>query len=219
MSLLDERELTAEERAAIADEPRPGVWIEEHIILTAAQNDGQPIVDRRGDGRTLDQAQTDSAIAAALFRLAGPEEQEQVLRAVVASLNGGRALDGVTSKSTGQVYATEQRGGIHSDPLVRLLAFRAWGDRDRRWTKRKTARALGRDVEYSKRIEVYRCAYGFDGVAVYDETWKQRWAYQATRGEREATVEVSPTVAIAKRDEDFLLDVFDELDAKLTAPR
>ncbi len=26
-----------------------------------------------------------------------------------------------------------QRGGIDSDPLVRLLAYRAWGDRDRQW--------------------------------------------------------------------------------------
>lgn len=65
MTLLDERELTAEERAAIADEPRPGVWIEEHVILAAEQNDGKPIAQQVGDGRALDQAQTDSAIAAA----------------------------------------------------------------------------------------------------------------------------------------------------------
>lgn len=59
--------------------------------------------------------------------------------------------------------------------------------------------------------------YGFDGVAVYDETSRHRWAYQATRGGADATVEVSPTVAIAKREDDFLLDIFDELDAKLAA--
>ncbi len=135
-----DEELTAEERAAIADEARPGVWIEEHVILAAEQNDGKPIVDRRGDGRVLDQAQTDSAIAAALFRLAGPAEQESVLRTVIASLKCDRPIDGVTSKSTGKVFATDQRGGIHSDELVRLLAFRAWGDRDRRWFERQEDR-------------------------------------------------------------------------------
>ena len=30
----------------------------------------------------------------------------------------------------------EQRGGIHSDPLVRLLAYRKWANRDRAWFER-----------------------------------------------------------------------------------
>ena len=33
-----------------------------------------------------------------------------------------------------------QRGGIDSDPLVRLLAWRAWGDRDRQWFEERGVR-------------------------------------------------------------------------------
>ena len=34
------------------------------------------------------------------------------------------------------ITATRQRGGIDSDPMVRVLAYRAWKDRDRGWFER-----------------------------------------------------------------------------------
>ncbi len=54
-----------------------------------------------------------------------------------AALGEHRGIEYVDAYQTAQhgrtwmASASEQRGGIDSDPLVRLLAFRAWGDRDR----------------------------------------------------------------------------------------
>ena len=114
-SLFDVRELTPEERAAYDDDPRPGVWTAE---LGA-------------DLRVLTQDQTDALIRGELLHVAAPAEREQVLAAV-----GGRyGLRPVRVAAARDLVRniTRQRGGIDSDPLVRLLAYRAWGNRDRRW--------------------------------------------------------------------------------------
>lgn len=128
MSLLDERDLTAAERAAIADEPRPGVWIEEHD--TPADLVGDVLVQRLGDGRTLTQHETDLLVVRELWNDAphASAQQDALRPAVVAWLKPSMV------RLTGdERVAHQQRGGIHSDQLVRLLAYRAWGERDRQW--------------------------------------------------------------------------------------
>jgi hypothetical protein len=113
--LLD-RDPTPEDTEAEHDEPRPGVW---------AGEDG-------ADLRRLTQDETDALIRAELWQTAMPLED---LTAAVGSPSGLRlqtprasALGGIRMS-----VATTQRGGIDSDPLVRVLARRAWGDRDRQW--------------------------------------------------------------------------------------
>ena len=119
MSILGDHdhELTAEERAAIADEARPGVWIENGLD---------------GDGRELTQDQTDALIGRELYRQC-PSDQLGTLTSIAGPLRETRME---YPGPHGAITALTQRGGIHSDPLVRLLAFRAWGDRDRRWFER-----------------------------------------------------------------------------------
>lgn len=104
--VLVDRELTPEERAAHDAQPRPGIWVG----------------DLGADGRVLSQADTDALIRARLVH--------HVPRPEVRQLAHGSYLP------TFHALATRQRGGIDSDPLVRLLAYRAWGDRDRRWFER-----------------------------------------------------------------------------------
>jgi hypothetical protein len=99
---IDERDLTDEERAAIADEPRPGRW-----ALSS---------------RELSQHGTDVAIVAELWR----DWRNGPIYEIVAPW---LTHSDETTVSGG--YHAQQRGGNHSDPLVRLLAFRAWGNRDR----------------------------------------------------------------------------------------
>jgi len=190
MTLLDARELTAEERAAVADEPRPGVWID-------AKN-------WANDGRVLSQEDTDVAIVTELWAsTAGNARAHEALR------------DAVHPWLDDSTYT--QRGGIHSDPLVRLLAYRAWGERDRRWTKRDTARTIASGDTTD--VERWRSVYGFDGFVIYNQASQRRQAFEATRSSRRSVVERSYAelaVADQARSEMFL-DVFDELDAKLEA--
>jgi hypothetical protein len=117
-SLLPDRDLTPDERAAHDEEPRPGTWF------------GDP----GADGRGLTQDETDLLVRRELARMTQDlAEHEQILQAI-----GGRASP-VLLDSAGLV-ASAQRGGIDSDPLVRLLAFRAWGDRDTRWFEQRGVR-------------------------------------------------------------------------------
>lgn len=123
MSLLDERALTAAEREAIGDEPRPGVWIEE--CNSPPNDNGDIFADSHGDARILDQHETDSLIA------------YELLDCVLVGADRARLREIVTLASPIQLAysnvtaATQQRGGLHSEPLVRLIAYRAWGNRDR----------------------------------------------------------------------------------------
>jgi len=112
-SLLAPTADLAAERAAHDEEPRPGVWA----------------VEPSADLRALTQDETDILIRAELaswLPLSSPEhaEVEQII---------GRPRCLMLGVPPNRSQATQQRGGIDSDPLVRILAWRAWGDRDRRW--------------------------------------------------------------------------------------
>lgn len=115
MSLFPERDLTPEERAAHDEDPRPG-WT----------TDG---------AHRLDQQQTDTLIRAELYCF-GDLEQYQSEIATRRQLLGEPAFIGLQIGKRQHIAVHEQRGGIDRDPMVRLLAFRAWGDRDRMWDPR-----------------------------------------------------------------------------------
>jgi hypothetical protein len=89
------------------------------------------IEQRDADGRMLSQEATDTLIARELFLAAIKLPAGDERRDVLAIIGQPRAVALVMDDS--RRHALVQRGGIHSDPLVRLLAFRAWGDRDRRF--------------------------------------------------------------------------------------
>lgn len=122
VSLLDERELTDEERAAVADEPRPGV--------------------NHRSGIAYSQDDTDELIYWELCEHAS-EESLVILKEAWSPQ--------FQTFTNGEYYW--QRGGIHSDPLVRLLAFRAWGDRDREWGQGKRCSVCGAWMTLASDIE------------------------------------------------------------------
>jgi hypothetical protein len=109
-SLLAARDLTPEERAAQDEDPRPGVWVR----------------DQGADLRELTQDQTDALIRRELWQEASSRGEDDM-----------REVEGVLGKpciiDLGVRLVSTQRGGIDSDLLVRVLAHRAWGDRDRQW--------------------------------------------------------------------------------------
>ncbi len=110
--LLVVRPLTAEERAAEDDEPRPGTWFG----------------DLLADGRVLSQDDTDALIRRELFSVVADDERAELARLC------GRPRDvRAPVADFPRLELWHQRGGLDSDPLVRVLAYRVWGDRDRRW--------------------------------------------------------------------------------------
>lgn len=132
--LLVSRDLTPEEREAHAADPRPGRWLGEAFA----------------DGRALTHNETDRLIRAEIVMRARPEERADLERMIGKpravdlgnSPHSGRAArlsDFYAGRTEGREttwfhralrFAHVQRGGIDSDPMVRLLAFRAWGDRE-----------------------------------------------------------------------------------------
>jgi hypothetical protein len=109
-SLLDPTGNEAAERAAIACVERPGTWFG----------------DLGGDGRFLTQEQTDYLIRRELLDITDAVDRADLRRAI-------GAVPRVIIPVPPNWLASRQRGGIDSDPLVRLFAHRAWRDRDRRW--------------------------------------------------------------------------------------
>jgi len=95
----------------------------------------------RSDGTPISQAETDLLIRHELFWVTAAEDRDE-LRVIVGDISG-LWIDG------------EQRGGIDTDPLVRVLARRAWGDRDRGWFER-----------YPEVFEQLRELYGFDRLVI-----------------------------------------------------
>lgn len=117
-SILD-RDPTPEDREAEHDEPRPGVWA------------GEPDADLR----KLTQDETDALIRAELYWRHTPHDERARMASATASRPDGPAglrLDARDARGQ-RLWLECQRGGIDSDPLVRVLARRAWGDRDREW--------------------------------------------------------------------------------------
>jgi len=99
-----DRAPTEADREAEADEPRPGVWAAEV----------------QGDLRLLTQDQTDALIRLELVLHSDPAERDAIRAAC-----GGEVREVPFDDRPGWP-ATLQRGGIDSDPLVRILARRAW---------------------------------------------------------------------------------------------
>jgi hypothetical protein len=145
-SLLDPTGNDAVERAAIACPERPGTWCG----------------DLGGDGRLLTQEETDYLIRRELLDIVDAAGRADLRRAIG---NVPRVIIPVPPNW----LASRQRGGIDSDPLVRLLAHRAWGDRDRCWFDRHGVR---RDdpIIVSACSEVARAWQAEDvhGIATHD---------------------------------------------------
>lgn len=110
---------TDEERAAVREVARPGTWFG----------------DENADGRSLTQGDTDMLVRCELWmsRPASKIFDVGEFDSVPANRNIRLALGTCGRRMYGERYALKQRGGIDSDPLVRLLAWRAWGERDRDW--------------------------------------------------------------------------------------
>jgi hypothetical protein len=113
-TLLDS-DITPREREIEALEPRPG-WVSVGMVHDEIEYE------------MTSQESTDYLIVHELERWAVPpselKEFEQLTKAF--------------RKSPGPLvearrYIGQQHGGIHSDPFVRVLAFRAWGRRDLDW--------------------------------------------------------------------------------------
>lgn len=113
LPLLD-RPSTPEDFEAEREAPRSGLWA------------GEPGADLR----RLTQDQTDALIRYELYRYAYVGELADIVSAC-GGQPGMLLLEGVPEGAIQR--AAIQRGGIDSDPLVRILARRAWGDRDRQW--------------------------------------------------------------------------------------
>lgn len=140
------------ELAAISDEPRPGVWIEDFTEIDFGPG-GVRAIDT-GDGRTLTQHETDQLIALELCEGLVTETARREL-AAIANWEIRSAID------LGDARARRQRGGVHSEPVLRLAAFRAWGDRDRAWQPHDTEDALA----LARARAAWRSSSGLDGDA------------------------------------------------------
>lgn len=115
-SLLADRPLTDDERVVRDESPRPG---------TLHGDSARDVVRWM-----FTQDETDALIRVELLSCVRPSERDVLIRIVSVP----RAMMIYLMRRDGrQIVATCQRGGIDTDPLVRVLAFRAWGDRDRWW--------------------------------------------------------------------------------------
>lgn len=110
---------TPEDLESERDAPRPGVWAGQF----------------GADLRALTQDETDALVRFELLDRSTPAERSEIAAAV-------GLLPSVSSPQwpCGNL-ALCQRGGVDSDPLVRVLARRAWGDRDRQWFDLRGVRA------------------------------------------------------------------------------
>lgn len=150
LALLDHPPTDAD-RMAEQDEPRPGM---------------------RGDlyWRKLTQHETDCLIRGELARIAESTGSPEDLDAIMAIT--GQSPPALFTRTSDGCTLTIQRGGIDSDPRVRILAYRAWGDRDRRWfepirvqtyrcgvcqTLVDLASSQGDDAVTGKTLQTWRC--------------------------------------------------------------
>lgn len=103
------------EREAEQREPRPG-WV---------------MFDTETPLR-VDQDDTERLIASELLSLAMFDEVDDLTRLIGSPM--GIWVDAADTAGPGyRQIVQRQRGGISTDPLVRVLAYRAWGDRDHSW--------------------------------------------------------------------------------------
>ena len=113
--ILSPRPLTPGDLAARDQAPRPGTWY------------GDP----HADGRALTQHETDLLIRRELVSFAWPAEHRDI-EGIVGAASWIPLASGWRAGHPFEAART-QRGGIDSDPAVRVLAYRAWGDRDHTW--------------------------------------------------------------------------------------
>ncbi len=133
--------------------------LDESAGPTAAELAAVAVPARRGivlyDGPDylLSQDETDTLIVTELHQFVTFEEAD-VLTDITHKPHAVRFLRPdylkfvnapVTPQTQTWLLAYAQRGGISTDPMVRLLAFRAWGDRDLSWNEPlpSFARSLG----------------------------------------------------------------------------
>ena len=150
--LFPDHDLTPDERAAHDEDPRSG---------SCFGTDG-------ADSYLISQGDTDILIRVELWSRASPTARGQLEELIgVPRWRPGCITDPM-------VPTTYQRGGIDSDPLVRMLAYRAWGDRDRRWFEDHGVRngdivaAAGRDRHGSIKVAVAWNAEPVFGRAMAD---------------------------------------------------
>lgn len=129
---------TDEQRHAVQMMPRPGLWLGSDLA----------------DGRELTQTQTDAMVRFELWRTVGlgSDDAHRRVRDAVGEpmvIELEIAAVGATNPKFAKALtrAVSQRAGIDSDPLVRLLAYRTWGERDVMWP----TRAVGKFTEYLER--------------------------------------------------------------------
>lgn len=103
-----------------------GTFIPHGSSMTWADRDGRSL----GDLRKLNQSETDSLIVMELRARCLPSELEDLKRLWPTLIEVVHYLE----NKNAPWWFEEQRGGIHSDPLIRVLAFRTWGRRDIQWT-------------------------------------------------------------------------------------
>lgn len=118
-SLFTTRDLTPEERAVHDEDPRPGVWAGQLHWGACA----------------LTQEQSDTLLRAELIACVSSKDRAEFARLVHEPI-----VVRLGQSHSRVAVAHIQRGGIDSDPLIRLLAYRAWGDRDRRWFEERGVR-------------------------------------------------------------------------------
>lgn len=115
--------LNDDERAAEKLDPRPGfgLWRRLDKLSYHTSDITHDKVSK------LDQPETDAAILRELYNhLVEPEQAEFVEMFGLACIDD-QAVEG-------RIFL-EQRGGFHSDAIVRAYAWRAWGHRDQLWIR------------------------------------------------------------------------------------
>ncbi len=119
-----------DEIAAGQVDQRPGVL---YVHLHAA-----PLSQLSWNDRQTTQDETDALIIGELADKCPTVEREDFLKLVTTlgvypKMPSRELYIAAGSRSAEFAAFHEQRGGIHSEPLVRILAYRMWGDRDRKF--------------------------------------------------------------------------------------
>jgi hypothetical protein len=111
------------------------------------------------------------------------------------------------------IPTTYQRGGIDSDPLVRLLAYRAWRDRDRRWFTDRGVRSGDLVAATRRDLDTAAVALAWQGEPVLGRAVADARPGELVQVARDATAAPAPRGAAAER-----FRVTDRLRAEPTGP-
>lgn len=135
--LFAERPLSKLEAYAHDMEPMPGVWYQDptdyvrntsgFVFVSTLGHRTKRAPRLRGDGEKLTQLETDLMIVAELYKAGTREDQVMLERLAGPRILWRKFYEG------DRVTVCQQRGGQHSDPLIRVAAARAFWDRDFVW--------------------------------------------------------------------------------------